>query len=360
MKSKILPVPFNKLSDQHMLQLEGPFYSIKQTSFYSRIPNFTIISENTIQMLEETVGEKEVGQKEVNNSYKLMETKEERKVRLDDISIHSSRMSSPVTTFAEDTSWTYFSVTPCPEDTSWMSSLVTLSEGSCPVSPEDSSSITLPEDSTPPVTSSEESPHNTTPAMEWDGLLHSPLPRTNLRRLYPVYSSWMSSSVPPYSEDTSWMSSSSSVTLPQSYSLTDGSLSEKSSTVTLPDESSPVTLSEDSDSDDDWFSELEDRQQEEMQNNLENEEGDDGRDKGDHNEEDPELAPHHSPISSRTRKKTASKSQPSPRDRKRRRVQAMKRDKQERKTGEWDIKVSGGGWRQARDEEAEMFEDLSS
>ena len=36
----------------------------------------------------------------------------------------------------------------------------------------------------------------------------------------------------------------------------------------------------------------------------------------------------------------------------------MKRDKQEMRSGEWNIKVAEGVWRQARDDEAEVFENL--
>ena len=36
----------------------------------------------------------------------------------------------------------------------------------------------------------------------------------------------------------------------------------------------------------------------------------------------------------------------------------MKRDKQEKRAGDWDIKKTEGGWRRARDEEAEMLDNL--
>ena len=75
-------------------------------------------------------------------------------------------------------------------------------------------------------------------------------------------------------------------------------------------------------------------------------------------EQEAEPAGTSSPISSRTRNKTAQSAQLSPRERKRRRVQAMKRDKQEKRAGDWDIKRKDGGWRRAREGEAEMLDSL--
>ena len=49
-----------------------------------------------------------------------------------------------------------------------------------------------------------------------------------------------------------------------------------------------------------------------------------------------------SPISNRTRNKTAQKAQLSPRERKRRKAQAVKRDKQENRAGNWNIKRKEG------------------
>ena len=84
---------------------------------------------------------------------------------------------------------------------------------------------------------------------------------------------------------------------------------------------------EDSDSDDDWYTGPASQLQEEVQDNHEDEEGVDG---GDEEAQDPEAAPTFSPIASRTRNKSAGSTQLSPRERKRRKGQAMKRDKQDR------------------------------
>ena len=87
----------------------------------------------------------------------------------------------------------------------------------------------------------------------------------------------------------------------------------------------------DSDSDDDWSSGLisHHSHQEEVQADHEDEEGIDG---GDEEAQQPEPAPSHSPIATRTRNKLASV-QLSPRERKRRRVKAIKRDKQDMRSG---------------------------
>ena len=106
--------------------------------------------------------------------------------------------------------------------------------------------------------------------------------------------------------------------------------------------------------DDDWCYSPANKQQE-VQGQLEN------RDMiGGEEEEEQEAEPSgtSSPIASRTRNKTAQSAQLSPRERKRRRVQAMKRDKQEKRAGDWDIKRKDGGWRRAREEEAEMLDSL--
>ena len=86
----------------------------------------------------------------------------------------------------------------------------------------------------------------------------------------------------------------------------------------------------DSDSDDDWYTGPASQQQEAVQDNHEEEEGVDG---GDEETQDPEEAATFSPIASRTRRKAEGSAQLSPRERKRRKVQAMKRDKQDRRAG---------------------------
>ena len=82
----------------------------------------------------------------------------------------------------------------------------------------------------------------------------------------------------------------------------------------------------DSDSDDEWYTGPASQQQEAVQDNHEEEEGVDG---GDEETQDPEEAATFSPIASRTRGKAEGSAQLSPRERKRRKVQAMKRDKQD-------------------------------
>ena len=64
------------------------------------------------------------------------------------------------------------------------------------------------------------------------------------------------------------------------------------------------------------------------------------------------------PIPSRTRNRTATRAQLSPRERKRRKFLALKRDRQDKRTGAWDIKETEGGWRRARGDEAEMLDNL--
>ena len=100
------------------------------------------------------------------------------------------------------------------------------------------------------------------------------------------------------------------------------------------------SLEEDSD-DDEWFDSPASKQQE-VEDHLENEEETGGR----------------GGTGGRTRNRTAKSAQPSPREWKRKRVQAMKRDRQEKKAGDWDIEKTEGGWRRARDEEAKMLDNL--
>ena len=85
----------------------------------------------------------------------------------------------------------------------------------------------------------------------------------------------------------------------------------------------------DSDSDDDWYTGPAVQQQEVAGENQE--EGvDGGEEEVDEETEEPEEEATHSPIASRTRRKAERSAQPSPRERKRRKAQAMKMDKQDR------------------------------
>ena len=79
---------------------------------------------------------------------------------------------------------------------------------------------------------------------------------------------------------------------------------------------------------------------------------------GEEEEQEAEPATVSSPIASRTRNRTATRAQLSPRERKRRKAQGMKRDRQEKRVGAWDIKETEGGWRRARGDEAEMLDNL--
>ena len=87
----------------------------------------------------------------------------------------------------------------------------------------------------------------------------------------------------------------------------------------------------DSDSDDDWYTGPAVQQQEVAgENQEERVDGGEEVDEGDEETEEPEKEATHSPIASRTRRKAERSAQPSPRERKRRKAQAMKRDKQDR------------------------------
>ena len=79
---------------------------------------------------------------------------------------------------------------------------------------------------------------------------------------------------------------------------------------------------------------------------------------GGEEEQEAEPAGTSSPISNRTRNKTAQKAQLSPRERKRRKAQAVKRDKQENRAGNWNIKRKEGGWRKPKEGEAEILDNL--
>ena len=97
----------------------------------------------------------------------------------------------------------------------------------------------------------------------------------------------------------------------------------------------------DSESEDDWIGYQKDRQEE-----SEQEVGG-----GEENDEAAGEAQNSSPIAHRTRNKTDRSKQPSPRERKKRKVQA-----QQRRIGDWTIKETEEGWRRAREEEEEMLD----
>ena len=84
----------------------------------------------------------------------------------------------------------------------------------------------------------------------------------------------------------------------------------------------------------------------------------DDQEDGEAEEQEAEPAGTSSPISNRTRNKTAQKAQLSPRERKRRKAQAVKRDKQGNRAGNWDIKRRDGSWRRPKEGEAEMLDSL--
>ena len=113
----------------------------------------------------------------------------------------------------------------------------------------------------------------------------------------------------------------------------------------------------DSDSDDDWYTGPASQQQEAAQDDHEEEEG---VEEGDEGTQEPEGDVTFSPIASRTRRKAKGSVQLSPRERKRRKVQAMKRDKQNRMAGDREelrvnMKVKEK-WL-VRDKEGRMLED---
>ena len=108
----------------------------------------------------------------------------------------------------------------------------------------------------------------------------------------------------------------------------------------------------DSESEDDWIGNQKDRQEEseEDQEEHEQEVG-----VGEENEEAAGEAQNSSPIAHRTRNKTDRSKQPSPRERKKRKVQAMKRDKAQRSRGGLETGLlsrqrgaGGGPWKTRR------------
>ena len=103
------------------------------------------------------------------------------------------------------------------------------------------------------------------------------------------------------------------------------------------------SLEEDSD-EDEWFYSTANKQQEVE----EHQEHGDAAAGEEEEEQEAQQTAVSSPIASRTRNRTGARAQLSPQERKRRKAQAVKRDKQEKRAGAWDIKETEGGWRRAR------------
>ena len=112
---------------------------------------------------------------------------------------------------------------------------------------------------------------------------------------------------------------------------------------------------EDSDDDDDWYSTG--TKQLVLEEHQDNEDANDG---GEEEEPEAETAEPSSPIANRTRNKMGKSAQPSPRERKRRKVQAMKRDKRAGNREELRVimKVKERWFVRDKGEEAEVLDNL--
>ena len=112
---------------------------------------------------------------------------------------------------------------------------------------------------------------------------------------------------------------------------------------------------EDSDDDDDWYSTG--TKQLALVEHQDNEEANGG---GEEEEPEAETAGPSSPIANRTRNKIGKSAQPSPRERKRRKVQAMKRDKRDGNREELRVimKVKERWFVRDTREEAEVLDNL--